>query len=308
MTKAPADLVIEAVRGYVQRAMAPLLARIGDLEAALAAAPNAKALEDMIVRAVAAVPPERGEPGPSGKDGADGKAGVDGKDAVVDYDRIKSFVDDLTKTLAKISANAFHEALPVEVAKAIAEMPKPKDGIDGRDGRDAKDGRDGLPGRDAPELDILEAIDNGKGYPRGTYAKHRGGLWRAVKTTAPMLEGGAAEAGWTCIVAGVAEVAVEQGEDLRTFAIGVETSDGAAKAFTFAVPVVLDRGVYKPAAKYATGDSVSWDGSTWIAQKDIDSAGDRPGKPEWRLAVKRGSDGNSPRAPGLDNNAPLRIR
>jgi len=58
----------------------------------------------------------------------------------------------------------------------------------------------------------------------------------------------------------------------------------------FAVP--LDRGVYVQGKTYEKGDSVSFGGSLWIAQRDteaIEKPGD--GSPAWRLAVKHGRDG-----------------
>lgn len=62
------------------------------------------------------------------------------------------------------------------------------------------------------------------------------------------------------------------------------------KEFTFTVPVVLERGVYKADRSYERGDAVTADGSYWIAQKDGPSG--KPGQsPDWRLAVKKGRDG-----------------
>src|SRR5262245_18461068 len=52
---------------------------------------------------------------------------------------------------------------------------------------------------------------------------------------------------------------------------------------------VLDAGVWKDGTTYAAGDGVSLCGSFFVAQK-VTSA--KPGKSdEWRLAMKRGSDG-----------------
>jgi integrin beta 3 len=53
--------------------------------------------------------------------------------------------------------------------------------------------------------------------------------------------------------------------------------------------IVLDAGVWKEGAAYAAGDGVTLGGSFFIAQADTTA---KPGKSdEWRLAVKRGSDG-----------------
>ncbi len=65
--------------------------------------------------------------------------------------------------------------------------------------------------------------------------------------------------------------------------------DGKAKDFTFELPVMLDRGVWKEGS-YRKGDAVSWGGSLWIAQKDTEAKPDSPDS-GFRLAVKRGRDG-----------------
>lgn len=66
--------------------------------------------------------------------------------------------------------------------------------------------------------------------------------------------------------------------------------DEIVKEFAFAMPVVIDRGVWRE-GEYKAGDAVTWGGSLWIAQKDT---GAKPESGEdWRLAVKRGRDGRS---------------
>lgn len=75
----------------------------------------------------------------------------------------------------------------------------------------------------------------------------------------------------------------ERGFVLR-FAKGERT-----KEFSFEVPMVLDRGVYRAEQAYSKGDAVSWAGSLWIAQKGTTAKPD--GGDDWRLAVKRGRDG-----------------
>jgi len=75
----------------------------------------------------------------------------------------------------------------------------------------------------------------------------------------------------------------------RSFAFIFERGE-QRKEFTFTVPVVLERGVYKGDRTYERGDAVTADGSYWIAQKDAPAG--KPGQsPDWRLAVKKGRDG-----------------
>src|SRR4029077_19931084 len=58
--------------------------------------------------------------------------------------------------------------------------------------------------------------------------------------------------------------------------------------------IVLDAGVWKEGAAYVAGDGVTMGGSFFTAQADTSA---KPGKSdEWRLAVKRGSDGRDAKA------------
>lgn len=172
----------------------------------------------------------------------------------------------------------------VKSAVAAIEVPEPRDGEDGRD---------------ALQLEILPIIDPDKSYPRGSYAKHLGGLWRAYEQTHGMR-------GWECIVEGIATLSVEQiGE--RTFVIDCGLSSGRAVRKEVAVPMVIDRGVYRADGEYKAGDGVTWAGSYWIAKDDTPQG--KPGEPGsdgWRLAVKRGRDGKDGRN-GINKTAPVRV-
>lgn len=154
-----------------------------------------------------------------------------------------------------------------------------KDGQDGRDGRDGKDGRDGL---DALDLTVLPAIDEGKSYSRGTWASHKGGLWVARRSTQGM-------EGWECVVSGVASIEAGFKTD-RDFEVLITMSDGSHSRTGKHLPVMLDRGVYRPGMDAKEGDCVSFGGSLWVAQRDTQ---DKPGTDDsgWRLAVKKGRDG-----------------
>jgi integrin beta 3 len=57
--------------------------------------------------------------------------------------------------------------------------------------------------------------------------------------------------------------------------------------------IVLDAGVWREGTAYVAGDGVTLGGSFFIAQADTSA---KPGKSdEWRLAVKRGTDGRDAR-------------
>jgi len=70
--------------------------------------------------------------------------------------------------------------------------------------------------------------------------------------------------------------------------------------------VVLDAGVWKEGANYAAGDGVTLGGSFFIAQAETSA---KPGKSDdWRLAVKRGSDGRDARTDEKRALEPLRLK
>lgn len=77
------------------------------------------------------------------------------------------------------------------------------------------------------------------------------------------------------------------------------------KQFDLTMPVVVDCGVFKDGHVYTPGDSVTWAGSYWIAQK---ATGAKPDSLEsgWRLAVKKGRDGKDGRN-GIDKTAPVNL-
>lgn len=72
---------------------------------------------------------------------------------------------------------------------------------------------------------------------------------------------------------------------------------GRALSADIRLPAFLDRGVFASGKSYEAGDGVTFAGSYWIAQADT---AEKPGEGHgWRLAVKRGRDGKD--APGRDH-------
>lgn len=197
-------------------------------------------------------------------------------------DAVKGYV---ARAIAPLAARL--KTLEDLLEKGVPAAP----GNEPREPRDGKDGKNGVDGRDALELSILPAIDENRSYARGTYARHANGLWRAFEGTQGMR-------GWECLVAGVHLVQIDQ-KDERAFVLSISLSGGEKVEKEFVLPVVLDRGVYRPEQKYSKGDGVTFAGSFWIAQ--VDEPTEKPGIPapgtpagatgEWRLAVKKGRDG-----------------
>lgn len=256
-------VVAKIVADEVERATAPLIARIDELEA----------------RA-----PERGEPGERGADGCDGADGQAGRDGVDGQNG--------------------------------ADGQPGRDGVDGKIGPAGRDGADGVPGRDGTDG---ERGANGKdGAPgvglAGALIDRVGSLVVTLsdgttRELGPVIgrdgtDGAAGRDG----VDGSAGAAGRDGRDGRDGVDGLGFDDLSveqngerefvlrfargeqAKTFAFAMPVLIDRGVYRAGNAYQKGDCVSFGGSLWIAQGDTETKPDGPDT-GWRLAVKRGRDG-----------------
>lgn len=147
----------------------------------------------------------------------------------------------------------------------------------------ARDGAPGADGRDALQIELLPAIDETKSYPRGTYAKHNGGTWRAYEQTHGMR-------GWECTQDGVAAI-VPKLEGKR-LVLTIVQSSGTESMLVADLPIQEYKGVYSPDGDgYAAHDTVTWAGSLWHCNKSGTIAKPGDGSPDWTLAVKKGRDG-----------------
>jgi hypothetical protein len=242
-----ADDVFAAVEGYLARSLRPLFERLSHLEQREPERGKDASPEDIaeaVEAAVAKLPPAR--------DGIDGKS--------VEPAEVEQLVQ-----------------------RALAALHKPLDGIDGAPGAkgiDGRDGKDGTDGRDGAAIEPLPSIDPARAYPRGTWAKHAGGLWLARTLTDGMT-------GWDCIVVGIAALEVTS-DGSRNFAVKSLLSDGRSASAEFVLRTTEYRGAWAP-GEYHAGDIVSWDGSMWHCEEA--STTERPGTPAWRLSVKKGRDG-----------------
>ena len=110
------------------------------------------------------------------------------------------------------------------------------------------------------------------------------------------------------------EEMIEQRVERRFNTASVSTSDGG-RTLRWAIgdtvheittAIVLDAGVWKEGATYVAGDGVTLGGSFFIAQTETSA---KPGKSDdWRLAVKRGSDGRDARTDEKRALEPLRLK
>jgi integrin beta 3 len=114
--------------------------------------------------------------------------------------------------------------------------------------------------------------------------------------------GAKGEAGRNAVDLTLIEEMIEQRVQ-RTIKAGSFTSSDGGRTLRWAIgetvheiktAIVLDAGVWKEGTAYAGGDGVTLGGSFFIAQVATTA---RPGKSDdWRLAVKRGTDGRDARS------------
>lgn len=263
--------IVSVVRGHIERSL-------GEMKASIAA------LDDRISGI------------PAGKDGADGTS--------VTLDDVRPVVVEcLSDAVAKLppvrdgkdcDMAAVQVLVDAAVKSAVAAIPKAIDGEDGRDGRDAI------------ELQIEPEIDSTKRYPRGTWARHAGGLVRAVCDTRPLDNCDLERAGWEVVVDGVKAIQIEQSGE-RGFRVVAERTSGQKSALDCAMPVLLDRGRYSDEKSYEPGDVVDWSGSMWIAQEASNGIEPRPEVKAWRLSVRRGRDGKDGVVRTVDPPKPIKV-
>lgn len=248
--------VVDLVRGYVEREVAPLKSQNAVLEARLAALESRPA-------------PEKGDAGERGLDG----------------------ISPEPEVVAEAFRPAAEQMVAEAVAKAVAEIPPPEKGEKGEagergekgePGQDGIDGEAGAGGRGVKDLlidrdgQLVASMDDGE-----------------MKTLGPVvgkdgLPGKDGRDGFN-----LEDFDCRVLEDDRTLELSLRSGEIEHVA-TLKWPTVIDRGVYKAGETYEPGDAVTWGGSLWIAQRQTDAKPDTA-ESGFRLAVKRGRDGKDAR-------------
>lgn len=182
---------------------------------------------------------------------------------------------------ASVTVDDVRPLIEAEVAAAVARIPKPRDGIDGRGLASMLIDRDG---------ELVASMTDGRTEKLGRVVGRNG-----IDADMAALERHIADslAALPRPKDGIDGVGFDD-LDLE------ETDDGLFLKFErgertkrYRLPAVIDRGVYRQGTSYGKGSGVTWGGCFWIAQKDT---GEKPGNGEaWRLAVKKGRDGKDAR-------------
>jgi hypothetical protein len=263
--KAIAEATAAIVRDHVEKATAPLMERIAALEARPIGI-TAEQEASIVAQASALVPTPR-----------------DGRD--VDLEAVRSMVADAIAALpAPKDGEPGKDVDPAAVAQMVEEavkaIPPAQNGKDGIGLAGALIDRHG-----ALVVTLTDGTTRDLGPVVGKDVDHQVivGLVEAKVAALPKAKDGTDGFGFD-------DLNVEHDGE-RGFVLRFLRGD-RTKEFSFALPVVLDRGVWRGGG-YKSGDAVTWAGSLWIAQKDTDT---KPDSGEgWRLAVKRGRDGKDVR-------------
>jgi len=313
--KSMAAMVVRAFNERIKSSLQPLLARLDDLDRQLCELPQPQVGErgpqgekgqdgldgtsldeiaGLVRSAVAVIPPPKdgldgkdGAPGPAGKDGAPGERGADGlpgepgiagKDGAPGEPGQKGDAGDRGEP--GLDGAVGERGEKGEPGQPGEKGDNGEHGLPGERGERGEKGDIGLDGRDAALIEPMPAIDEARSYARGTWAKHRGGLWLARQATDGMV-------GWDCIMDGLAAIAREK-VDERTFAVLLTRSSGEVERAEFTFDVMQYRGIWTD-KDHQRGDTVTWDGSLWHCEAPTKS---KPGtSDDWKLCAKRGRDG-----------------
>lgn len=155
----------------------------------------------------------------------------------------------------------FGTIIEEEVSKAVAALPKAKDGDNGVGLAGALIDRDG---------NLILTLTNGETRDLGNVVGKDG------EPGAPGL--------------GFDDLDVSVLDDDRTIELSFRRGE-EEKAFTLKWPTMIYRGVWHE-GEFSAGDAVTWGGSVWIAEKDTNAKPDAADS-GWKLAVKKGRDGKN---------------
>lgn len=282
--------IVDIVKGYVGRTLAPIIERLAALEARS---------------------PERGEKGDPGQDGAPGRDGADGKDGRDGEQGPQGEAGPAGERGEKGDAGPAGEKgergepgrdgkdvdpadlqrmVAEAVTKAMAAIQIPKDGAPGRDGKDGVGVAGAMLDRSG---NLILTLTDGAMRDLGPVVG-RDGL--------PGEKGADGKDGRDGF--SLDDFDLEKKDD-RTVILKFVRGD-VAEHYELHFPVMIYRGVYREGEAYERGDTVTWGGSLWHCDADTTDKPDGQQK-HWTLAAKRGRDGKDGAAPAEKTLAPIKL-
>lgn len=286
----------KAMGEAIREAVAPLHARIADLEKRLADIPtpadgkdgtdgapgrdgkdcDMEVVKSMLADMVKAIPVPA-----NGKDGAPGKDG-----ASVTLDDVRPLLDEAVKAMCDEAGR--------KLESAIKAIPTPKDGRDGVDGKDGAPGATGEKGADGKDgAGIADLMIDRAGELVATFTDGR------MKNMGPVIgkDGRDGKDG-----ADFSNASLDWDGD-RTLIIR-----GAGGEIRKTIPLPLDKGYWRDGMACEKGDIVTHDGNAWIALTDNKSKPSHENKSDWRLFARRGRDGESAPKKSNPDGGPVKLK
>ncbi|MCY1484066.1 hypothetical protein D9M68_176520 [compost metagenome] len=297
----------KAMGAIVREATTPLIARIEQLEKALAAQVIPSADEVAARIDLSALAKSAAELVPDPQD--------------ADMDALKEHLAELVKAIpapADGQSVTVEDVAPLireEVAKAVADVPPAKDG----QSVTAEDVRPLLVELVGEAVKALPPAAAGKDADMDALRAHLGELVKSIQLPpVPTIDEVAATferrfsdltLSWERQARDTFDKAADRmpvpkdgrdalpvesfdlvlGEDGRTLTVKLQAGDTVIEK-SVKVPAIIDRGVFSAEKFYEQGDGTTYGGCYWIAQKDAPE-GVPGGSTDWRLAVKKGRDG-----------------
>jgi hypothetical protein len=254
------DIVV-TVKGYVDKTIAPLLARIDALEQQIKDMPapldlsgDLAALKSAVEAIVIPDLPDLPE---------------------IELPDIQAMVEEAVKSIPSpqdgksVTVEDVAPLIAAEVEKRVSELPAAKDGKDGVDGKDGLDVSDLFRAEGGK---LIAVMSDGRTKDLGVFVGKDG------EPGKPGRDGFSLKHFDADLMA-----------DGRTILLKFEDGSDQSYSVEIGVPTMIYRGVFKEGEQYEKGDTVTWGGSIWHCDEPTTE------KPEaskaWRLAVKRGRDG-----------------
>lgn len=281
------DAGFDAVKNYVERSFDAYEARLIEIEKRFDALPTPKDGKDADLNEVRSIISEALKPISEDVNAIEPAPGLpDIPKMIEDAIDARMGVDDMERSIEEI------------VRAVVAEIPIPKDGLDGKPGEKGEKGdpgQDGAPGRDG--VDVKDLFRGEGGVLVATMSDGRvKELGQFVGKDGEPGKDGADGLGFD-------DLSFEyDGEKTITLRF---TKGDQVKEFPVVMPVVIDRGVFSEGKAYSPGDGVTWGGSFWIAQEETCEKPDSA--KGWRLAVKKGRDGKDGKAEPAAKSGPIRV-
>lgn len=274
--KAYGESIVELVKGYCEREIAPLKAenaelkgRLAELESRPTPEPDSVFILQLIQEEIAKTPaPENGKDVDPEQVASLVAETVERAVAAlpVPQDGKSVGIEDIAPLIAEEVGKAapdmlaINEVIAEQVSKAVAAIPVPKDGEDGKDAAGIVEVL-----KDSGEL-VLTLAD-GRLVRTGIRDGENGG---------PGRDGFSLE-----------DFDVQKEDDGRTLVLSFDAGD-TRHEYTITMPHLAYCGVYKQGQDYLVGDVVTWGGCAWHCDAPTK---EKPDAGPWTMMVKKGRDG-----------------